>query len=363
MWTSKEKSILPQTTRNVSITPLTTGSNVGSFQTWALGRRWLQKVLVGVTSLWLLLYFIRPHLSFFRNTPISPHEDPVLKTVAAGTLVGSGGTFLVPSAQEEPLANFQEGDFVLTMVTPNTQDLVHGLLPESPQPTDMEPSSPLGLEADAAYKMGATDMKEYRADLTAFITNHFPLDLQQPLLESLHLYTTINSSLEVDFPKLGGTSASRKIWMTDKDDRRMGSSDVNTWRENKDGYDLVFLDDRHANMHIREALGDSRLADVWNALPSGILHSDALRYLLLLLHGGVYTDLDTQLLRPVANWGQHYDLYRQGRGWLFEEDSETDPDDEQIEEWKEKLGRPSVIVGLETDVGIDMIGMTGGRDL
>jgi len=76
-----------------------------------------------------------------------------------------------------------------------------------------------------------------------------------------------------------------------------------------------------------------------------------LRYILLYLNGGIYTDLDTKPLKPISEWGQEPDLFRQGRGWLFDEDREGDPTMGELEEMKRSLGTASVIVGVESDVG------------
>lgn len=76
--------------------------------------------------------------------------------------------------------------------------------------------------------------------------------------------------------------------------------------------------------------------------------SDMLRYLLLFLEGGIYTDTDTTLLKSPGHWGQGARLWRDGAGWL--ESAQLDrlaagesPDD--------VLGPPSVVVGVEADVG------------
>jgi alpha 1,6-mannosyltransferase len=76
-----------------------------------------------------------------------------------------------------------------------------------------------------------------------------------------------------------------------------------------------------------------------------------LRYTLLYLVGGVYTDTDTSLLKAITDWGEDPDLYRQGRGWLFPEDRVGEPTEDELDELKRGLKRPSVIVGVESDVG------------
>lgn len=64
-----------------------------------------------------------------------------------------------------------------------------------------------------------------------------------------------------------------------------------------------------------------------------------LRYLLLLLKGGIYSDTDTRRLKGVDAWGRDAKLWRDGDGWMT------------AEERAEGLQAPSVIVGVEADVG------------
>jgi hypothetical protein len=76
-----------------------------------------------------------------------------------------------------------------------------------------------------------------------------------------------------------------------------------------------------------------------------------LRYTLLYLNGGIYTDLDTKPLKPLSEWGREPDLFRQGRGWLFPEDQEHEPTPEELDKLKRSLDVASVVVGVESDVG------------
>jgi hypothetical protein len=100
---------------------------------------------------------------------------------------------------------------------------------------------------------------------------------------------------------------------------------------------------------------------MWNLLPAGILvslhvfrkvrtqcqRSDLLRYLMLLVKGGVYSDTDTRLLQPPSKWGQGATLWANGKG-LSEQDKARIA---AGEEWEEVLGPPSIVVGLEADAG------------
>ena len=76
--------------------------------------------------------------------------------------------------------------------------------------------------------------------------------------------------------------------------------------------------------------------------------SDALRYILLLLEGGIYSDTDTAPLKGPSSWGQGSKLWRDGDGWLGDEQKDLIQRGRSVED---VLGKPSVIVGVEADVG------------
>lgn len=85
--------------------------------------------------------------------------------------------------------------------------------------------------------------------------------------------------------------------------------------------------------------------------------ADLIRYLLLTVHGGVYTDTDTQLLKAPSRWGRGADLWKGGKGWMSEsnmarlETFSGAPDEERDREVERLIGRAKVIVGIEADVG------------
>lgn len=87
---------------------------------------------------------------------------------------------------------------------------------------------------------------------------------------------------------------------------------------------------------------------MWNHLPTGILRSDMFRYLVLLLRGGIYSDTDTTLLRPPSMWGGNAQLWNDGEGWMAHHERERIAAGEKA---VDVLGQPSVIVGIEADVG------------
>ena len=72
------------------------------------------------------------------------------------------------------------------------------------------------------------------------------------------------------------------------------------------------------------------------------------RYLILLLEGGIYSDTDTTLLKAPSNWGRGARAWRDGKGWLDQASLDRLEAGEKI---NAILGPPSVVVGIEADVG------------
>jgi alpha 1,6-mannosyltransferase len=75
--------------------------------------------------------------------------------------------------------------------------------------------------------------------------------------------------------------------------------------------------------------------------------ADTLRYLVLLVKGGIYSDTDTRLRKPPSKWGQGATLWADGKGLKKEERARIAAG----EKWQDVLGPPTVIVGIEADVG------------
>ena len=73
-----------------------------------------------------------------------------------------------------------------------------------------------------------------------------------------------------------------------------------------------------------------------------------LRYLLHFLEGGIYTDTDTKMLKTPSHWGNGARLWRDGAGWMDDASLKRIEAGERAEM---VLGTPSVVVGVEADVG------------
>lgn len=79
--------------------------------------------------------------------------------------------------------------------------------------------------------------------------------------------------------------------------------DTPSWLAQNPGYNYVLVGQKKAddfiNTHFRN---DAKVFGAWRALKNPGVKSDLLRYLMLFVEGGVYTDLDTESLKPIDVW-------------------------------------------------------------
>ncbi|WRT70510.1 uncharacterized protein IL334_007508 [Kwoniella shivajii] len=236
----------------------------------------------------------------------------------------------------------------------SSEKILAGLrrFPENPSIDEtIPPLSSLGHFADNIYSIGPLTMNDYMAQMREFANIAFPKPLSGKLVDGLKRYLDDNSNESGVQKQKESWETNKKIWQTDKDSRRVESNEVKSWKDGKasdEGWEWEFLNDQDAEQYVNKKLAASRFQEVWDILPSGILRSDTLRYLLILLEGGIYSDVDTTLLRPPSAWGRDPKLYRDGAGWLTDSQIERVKGGESIDDI---IGRPSVVVGLEADVG------------
>lgn len=70
------------------------------------------------------------------------------------------------------------------------------------------------------------------------------------------------------------------------------------------------------------------------------------------MHGGIYSDVDTLLLKEPIQWGQGAELWKGGQGWIPAEyivKLESTDEGSKEAEVDRLLGRANVIVGIEAD--------------
>ncbi|PWY99765.1 hypothetical protein BCV70DRAFT_112902 [Testicularia cyperi] len=70
------------------------------------------------------------------------------------------------------------------------------------------------------------------------------------------------------------------------------------------GFDPKFLDDAGAEAWVMDNFNGTQIKKVWDDLPRFILKADLLRYLLLLVEGGTWSDMDTLPLMHRNDWAK-----------------------------------------------------------
>jgi hypothetical protein len=267
IWEKTENKVETSFTHDPEAGP--TSPSVPAIRTSIARRRLLTKLAIGALAVWGLIYITRTWGDFAGL----PGAEEIQRAgdrigVSKGTGTAAGGMASDVDASRPTLSGY---------TGPDPDQLKYGLPAAIDNPGDLRPSSSLGLEAEYAYQWGPTTLVEYKQHLDSFLENHFPTAsqtrLKQDLEQYLNAWTPKDNESAISLPVLGGTGISRKIYMTDKDDSRMNSNDVADWVENKDGWDVIFIDDQAAEKFVDRNLGSSRLKQVWDALPNGIMVS------------------------------------------------------------------------------------------
>ncbi|WWC63834.1 uncharacterized protein I303_106439 [Kwoniella dejecticola CBS 10117] len=208
-------------------------------------------------------------------------------------------------------------------------------------------SSVLGEVAEGRYRLGfsagETGSREYFQRLHDFALS-LPEPLHTPLLSSLFYhsppnYENIVSTFYPDQPHSPSMISYKYIHQTDKEYNPENEL-PKVWESiNKpDGWRMNFLDDAQAHNWMLSQFEGSDVNWAWDYMHRGVLKADFLRYLLPLVVGGVYSDVDTRPIRPIEEWGTHsvelLDLsYTDGA------------------EWRSRIStHPAVIVGVDVDV-------------
>ena len=123
-----------------------------------------------------------------------------------------------------------------------------------------------------------------------------PNDLEEEPLAGINVTTL---QVVTPFP--------RKIWQTSKtgpagfkdDDREA----VRTWTKMNHNWRYEIITQYSAESYVRDRFADRpAVVEVFTELQDPILRADMIRYLVLLADGGLYSDLDTALLKPIDDW-------------------------------------------------------------
>ncbi|KIJ45767.1 glycosyltransferase family 32 protein [Sphaerobolus stellatus SS14] len=218
--------------------------------------------------------------------------------------------------------------FLPSDVAKETVDKLNHLPLAEPTPTaDPElpvstatPLSNLGLDADNSYKIGSTSLPYYEASLEGFIDTAFPAGLKLRLMKQLELYLSTDPNTKLP-------ARPKTIYQTN--DVQTDSKNTRSWRALNDGYNYRFMNDDEADEWVRKKFGGSDIEWTWDHLPHIVMKTDFLRYLLLLVEGGVYSDIDTKCLKSISQWGSDPDVKGELRGGE----------------------QPGAVIGVEADVG------------
>jgi alpha 1,6-mannosyltransferase len=129
-----------------------------------------------------------------------------------------------------------------------------------------------------------------------------PFPLSQPNLASLsaHLPPFLASFLpkppQVDLGE-SAMIAYKTIHQTDKTTESIGAMSRDWVNMNqKDGWRLNFLDDTDAWSWVDKHFPETDIQWAWGYMHRGVLRADFLRYMLPLVEGGVYSDVDVSRL-------------------------------------------------------------------
>lgn len=80
-------------------------------------------------------------------------------------------------------------------------------------------------------------------------------------------------------------------------------ADTSSWLARNPGYGYILIGQKEADNFINaHFFSDAKVLRTWRALKNPAIKSDLLRYLILFIEGGVYTDVDTQALQPIDVW-------------------------------------------------------------
>nr|ODN90573.1 hypothetical protein L203_01683 [Cryptococcus depauperatus CBS 7841] len=216
----------------------------------------------------------------------------------------------------------------------------------------------LGITAEQAYHLnveaGENGMVERVFSVSLYFRRlydfavTFPSRLHSPFLSSIYAHLPPkHGHILPDYPtqqkSLQEMVSYKYIHMTDK------TFDPNNYliqawvdMNEKEGWKLNFLDDAQATEWVTRNFKNSDIEWAWKFMHRGVLRADLLRYLLPLVQGGVYSDVDTRPIRPIEQWG-HVNVE-------FLDISSTDG-----ETWASSLSaEPSVIVGIEVDIHVNL---------
>jgi alpha 1,6-mannosyltransferase len=123
-----------------------------------------------------------------------------------------------------------------------------------------------------------------------------PPILIQPLLEKLNLYHEPSASLEIP----------HRVYTTSNLPHSQYPKQFDTWHNVDPNLEFTHMNDTELNTYLTTLFPPSApISRMLATVPRAILKADIFRYVVLLHKGGIYTDVDTALIRPFDEWGTH----------------------------------------------------------
>jgi mannosyltransferase OCH1-like enzyme len=96
----------------------------------------------------------------------------------------------------------------------------------------------------------------------------------------------------------------KTIWQTYKDpyDSLAGymKDTIQTWKDINPEYEHRYMDDAQAAQFVLDEYGEE-WHKIFMGFPIGVMRGDLWRYMVIYKYGGVYADLDTECLNPIAS--------------------------------------------------------------
>jgi len=140
---------------------------------------------------------------------------------------------------------------------------------------------------------------------------------------------------------------------TDKKGNDKVTDMIASWTKVMPSLDHVWFNDDQAYDIVLAVGGEVEKA--YSDMPRSILKADYWRYIIVALLGGVYSDIDTTLLKPINQWGANADIWIPSQGSpvhpLVQKNLEAmDAADKQSTSPSDFLTPPSFVLGLEADV-------------